>query len=168
MPEESLTEEWQKSLEERSARERVYDVALQLHEPTKVSDVAERAEVSKETARNYLTWFTEIGILTQDSRSPDTFSRNDSYFEWKRINELRSLPKDELTSRLEELTQKETEYRNKYEEESPSEVEALDYADYDEVEEVWLELDEWETVRRRIRELEKARNRSEPRDGVSA
>jgi predicted ArsR family transcriptional regulator len=59
----SLAEEWRDHQEQLSTRERIYQVALQLREPTQVAVVAERADVSQETAREHLKWFTEIEIL---------------------------------------------------------------------------------------------------------
>jgi predicted ArsR family transcriptional regulator len=153
----SLAEEWRDHQEQLSIRERVYQVALQLHEPTRVAAVAERADVSKETVRDYLKWFTEIEMLTHNSESPDRFSRNEEYFQWRRIQELGNGSSTELEQELKWLSSKEREYRERYNTDSPGAVDAFDHADYDEIEEVWMDVQEWRTVRRRIRELEQAR-----------
>lgn len=152
-----LADEWSERTDAQSTRERVYAVALQLYEPTRVATVAERADVSKETAREYLRWFAEIGLVTHDAESPDLFSRNEAYFEWRRIQRLQSRPTEELERELKQLTASEREYRDRYDADGPSAVDALEHADYDELESVWMELQEWRTVRRRIRELEQAR-----------
>lgn len=160
----NTADEWRAQREGASTRERVYTVALQLYEPTRVRDVAERADVAKETAREYLRWFAELGVLDQVDESPDTFERNEGYFAWRRIQRLRSLPEEELSGRLEALARSEREYRDRFDADDPAEVDAIEHADYDEVESVWTAIDEWRTVRRRIRELERAR---QLRDGTA-
>lgn len=152
-----LAEEWVKQKEQQSTRERVYAVALQLYEPTRVAEVAERADVSKETAREYLRWFAEIGMVTHDAESPDLFSRNEAYFEWRRIQRLQARSPEELEEELKQLTATEREYRDRYDADGPGDVDALEHADYTDLESVWMDLQEWRTVRRRIRELEQAR-----------
>lgn len=154
----SLAEEWRTQQQDESTRNRVYAVALQLSEPTRVKDVAERADVSKETAREYLKWFAELGVLKQVDESPDTFARNEQYFEWRRIQRLQAQSEEELLDQLEQLTQKERAFRERFDTSSPDDVDALEHADYDDVESVWMEIREWRTVRRRIRELERARS----------
>lgn len=153
----SLAEEWRTQQQGESTRSRVYAVALQLSEPTRVKEVAERADVSKETAREYLKWFAELGVLNQIDESPDTFARNEQYFEWRRIQRLQAQSEEELLDQLEQLTQKERGFRERFDTDSPDDVDALEHADYDDIESVWRELREWRTVRRRIRELERAR-----------
>ncbi|SDM91592.1 hypothetical protein SAMN04487949_2834 [Halogranum gelatinilyticum] len=159
-----LADEWESSLSGRSTRERVYETALQLYDPTRVSAVADRADVSAETARDYLQWFAEMGILTEVSSSPATYRRNDSYFQWRRVQELRDKPLEELETELRELTDQERSYRDRFGVDAPGDVDALEHADYDEVEDVWMTLQEWQTVRRRIREVELARR---DRDGTA-
>lgn len=154
-----LADEWREQRQDASTRDRVYAAALQLYEPTRVKDIADRAEVSKETAREYLNWFAEIGMLEQVTESPDAFKRNEQYFEWRRIQRLRSQSEEELREQLEGLTRKERDYRERFGTDTPGDVDALDHADYDDVESVWMALQEWRTVRRRIRELEQARQR---------
>jgi hypothetical protein len=100
------------------------------------------------------------------AESPDTFERNEGYFEWRRIQRLQAQSEDELLDQLEALTRKEREFRERFDASIPEEVDALDYADYAELEVVWMDLQEWRTVRRRIRELEQARRRRE--DGTHA
>lgn len=152
----NLADEWRAQWEDEPTRSRVYAVALQLYEPTRVKDVAERADVSKETARDYLKWFAELGMLDQVAESPDTFERNEQYFEWRRIQRLQAQSEEDLLDQLEQLTRLEREYRERFEADSPEAVDALEHADYDDVESVWLALQEWRTVRRRIRELERS------------
>ena len=164
----SLAEEWKETWEDESTRDRVYTTALQLYEPTRVAAIADRANVSKETARDYLQWFTEIGMLTQTNETPDEFVRDEDYFQWRRIHRLRGLSMEELEQRLKTEIEKERRYREKYDAEGPDHVDALDHADYTDVEDVWSELQEWKTVRRRIEELEQARQNHDNTSQASA
>lgn len=163
-----LADEWRAQWEGAPTRERVYAVALQLYEPTRVRDVADRADVSKETAREYLKWFAELGVVDQVEESPDAFQRNEGYFAWRRIQRLLSLSEEERSSRMEALTRAEREYRERFDAADPADVDAMEQADYDEVESVWLAIDEWRTVRRRIRELERARQIQDEASRASA
>ncbi|GGL68197.1 DUF7342 family protein [Halocalculus aciditolerans] len=153
----SMGEEWREQRENESTRDRLYRVALQLTEPTRVRAIAERADVSKETARDYLQWFAELGVVEQTNTSPDEFTRNEQYFEWRRIERLRSQPEEALRAKLEDLTEQERAYRDRFDVENPSDVDALKHGDYTGVEDVWEAVQAWRTVRRRIRELERAR-----------
>ena len=164
----NLADEWRAQREGAPTRERVYAVALQLYEPTRVREVAERADVAKETAREYLKWFAELGVLAQVEEAPDAFERNEEYFAWRRIQRLLSLSEEERSSRREALTRAERSYRERFDAEDPADVDTLQYADYDEVESVWMAIDEWRTVRRRIRELERARQIRDEASRVSA
>jgi predicted ArsR family transcriptional regulator len=156
-PEFDLTGGFSADLESEPADERVYRIALQLYDPTSVSDVAERAACAPDTARRHLKRLTAIGLLEQRSDSPLTYARNESYFEWRRRNRLESLSRSDLHDALAELTSRETAFRERFEAESPTAVDAFDHADYDDLEEVWLELSEWHTVRTRIERLETVR-----------
>ncbi|PSP76197.1 transcriptional regulator [Halobacteriales archaeon QS_1_68_20] len=152
-----LASEWEDVLAGQSTRDRVYGVAVQLYEPTRVRAVAERADVSKETARDYLRWFADVGMVDQVAESPDTFVRNESYFRWRRVQKLRELSPEERRERVEHLTEREREFRETYDADGPDAVDAVEHADYADVEAVWDDLDEWRTVRRRLRELDRAR-----------
>lgn len=167
-PGDDLAEEWREELAGRSTRERVYEVALGLSEPTRVAVVAERADVSAETAREYLSWFAEIGMLTRESASPATYSRNESYFDWRRVQRLQSRPLAELREELADLQETVREFRQRYGAESPGAVDALAHADHGDLESVWDDLQEWRTARRRIEDLERARReREEGTDAVA-
>jgi transposase len=164
----SLADEWRSVREGESTRDRVSLVALQFAEPTRVRAVAERADVSKETARDYLRWFAEIGLVDQVSASPETFEGNEDYFEWRRLQRLRSASDEERLARLESLTRSERDYRERFGVDDPADVDALEHGDYDDLDAVWLALREWRTVRRRIRDLERARQSRDDGDRVPA
>jgi predicted ArsR family transcriptional regulator len=158
-PPADLTESWKETLAGRSTRDRIYGVAVQLHESTRVAAVAERADCAKETARDHLNWLAEAGIVERNTENPDTFSRNESYFRWKRINRFRRESTDEeLQQRLRELIEQERRFKEHYKVDSPQAIDTLNHADYADAERVWMERSEWETLRRRIRDLESARN----------
>ncbi|SFR34376.1 DUF7342 family protein [Halorubrum sodomense] len=152
-----LTEGFSTDLDGEPADERVYRVALQLYDPAGVSDIAERASCAPDTARRHLKRLADIGVVERVSESPLTFARNESYFEWRLRNRLEALSRDELHDRLAELTDREAAFRERFDAESPTDVDALDHAEYDDVETVWLALSEWHTVRERIDWLEAVR-----------
>ena len=158
-PTGGLAEGFASEIDSKPADERVYRVALQLYEPTRVSAVAERATCSTDTVRRHLGRLADIGVVDRISDDPDTFSRNESYFEWRERERLSDLSEADLTERLTDLTAHEREFRDTYAADDPNAVDALDHADYDAVEDVWLDLSEWRTVRRRIRRLEAVRKR---------
>lgn len=149
--------DWEATREAKSARDRVYEVAIQLYDPERVATVAERADCAKETARDYLRWMADARIVLREGDNPETYRRNESYFEWKRVFELQKLPEDELSTRLSTLTEREADLREQYDADDPKNVDALEHADYPDVEAVWDDLREWEAVREEIRFIERAR-----------
>ncbi|MGM0447469.1 MAG: DUF7342 family protein [Methanobacteriota archaeon] len=152
-----LAEGFSADLDAEPADERVYRVALQLYEPAGVSAIAERASCAPDTARRHLKRLADIGVVERVSESPLTFARNESYFEWRLRNRLEALSRDELHDRLAELTERESVFRDRFDAESPTDVDAFDHAEYDDIETVWLALSEWHTVRERIDRLEAVR-----------
>ncbi len=163
-----LVDEWEATLDARSSRDRVYETAIQLTAPTSVRLVAERADCAKETARRHLDWLAEIGILTKVTTDPATYTRNEAYFAWKRVHDLRTRHSDEeLRTKLTGLTSELGAFQDRYEATHPEDVDALEHVDdVGDVEAVWMELSEWESIRRRIRELDRARRSR--REGVHA
>jgi predicted ArsR family transcriptional regulator len=164
-PEFSLAGEVTGDLEAAPTDERVYRVAIQLYEPTRVSTVAERADCSPDTARRHLGRLADIGVLERVTESPTTYRRNESCFEWRTRNRLEGLSASERRERLATLTAREREFREQYGADRPENVDALDHAEYAHLEDVWLDLSEWETVRRRIRRLEEVRQGRTPDSG---
>lgn len=152
-----LAAEFEAELASAPADERVYLVALQLYEPARVATIADRADCAPDTARRHLERLVDIGVLERASDTPRTYRRNESYFEWRKRSRLEQLSPSELQDRLETLTTRERELKDRYGVDRPADVDALEHADYDEVEDVWMDLSEWETVRRRIRRLEAIR-----------
>lgn len=165
--ESSLADEFEDELDAKPADDRVYRVALQLTEPARVATVADRADCATDTARRHLRRLVDIGVLNQKTESPDTYVRNESYFEWRKRNRLADLSETTLTGRLRELTDREADFREEYGADSPADVDALAHADYADIESVWLDLSEWHTVRERIERLEAVRQQRAGTTGVA-
>jgi len=148
--------------ENRTVRERLYETALTLREPTLIAEVADRTDCATESARRHLRWFAEIGIVerTGDGQ-PARYRRNEAYFEWRRANRLRrELSTADLTERLDALLERDRTYQERYDAPDPRDVSALDHADLDDhdaFETVRMEIDNWLSVREEIRVTEQAR-----------
>ncbi|WP_435362078.1 DUF7342 family protein [Haloarchaeobius sp. DFWS5] len=162
-----LLDDWDSAAADLTVRDRVYDVAIQCYEPTRVAEVATRADCAKETAREYLRWMTNVGIVVKTGDNPETFERNESYFEWKRVFELQQRPREELVQELNELSEREQAFRARYDVAAPDEVDAVEHADYTDLEAVWDDLDEWRAVRERMELIDRAR-REQSESGVPA
>lgn len=153
----ALAEGFREDADSVPADERVYRVALGLYDPTGVTAVAERASCAPDTARRHLRRLADIGVVEVVSKTPVTYERNGSYFEWRRRNRLEKLSSSDLQDTLSELTAREREFRDQFGVNSPGDVDALEHADFDDIETVWLDLSEWRTVRERINRLEAVR-----------
>ncbi|WP_123620043.1 ArsR family transcriptional regulator [Halorubrum sp. CSM-61] len=158
-----LAKGFSEELTSAPADERVYRVALQLYEPAGVSEIAERASCAPDTARRHLNRLADIGVVELVSETPAAYVRNESYFEWRLRERLASQSMRDLRETLADLASQEQALREQFGADAPGAVDALDHADYDDIEDVWLALSEWQTVRRRIERLEAVRQkRSDP------
>lgn len=151
-------EQWD---EGKTVKERIYETALTLREPATVTEVADRAHCTSESARRYLVWFADIGIVEPvGDGQPAQFQRNHAYFRWKRANEARRAHSgDELAARLETLLERDREYQEQYDVADPTQVSAFDSAepgDHDALEAIWTDINDWLTVREDQRVLEHA------------
>lgn len=139
-------------------RERLYDVVLQLREPTTVATVAGRADCNTGTARDYLEWFAEMGMVTEHSGHPVRYERNSSYFRWRRVNRLREQHSDEaIVDRLGDVLDRIETYRERFGAETPDEVSLVEASRSMPTEDAWEALSEWETLTRRAELLDAAR-----------
>jgi predicted ArsR family transcriptional regulator len=139
-------------------RERVLDVSLQLREPTTVADVAERADCNTETARDYLEWFAEMGIVREHSGRPVRYELNRSYLRWRRIEKIRTaFTEEEIVAELREALSAIEDYREEFGVDSPDAVSLLDAEDAAELEDRWESLSAWKTALKRAELLEAAR-----------
>lgn len=145
------------------AEQQIYGAILQTREPTTATAIAETVECDPKTARKYLRWFAELGIVTRREGHPTTYERNDSYFEWRRVNRLAADHSDEqLRQRVRDLSKKIDAYESKYGAATPDEVDALAVAEGDEdvsIDDVYDDLGDWATARRERRYYERARRR---------
>jgi Fe2+ or Zn2+ uptake regulation protein len=149
-------------------RERLYDVILQLREPTKVSTVAERADCDTETARDYLRWFAEMGMVHEHTGRPVRYERNESYFRWRRVNRIREQYTDEeIVERLAAVVKGIEAYRERFDADTPDEVSLVAASRTIPTEEAWEALSEWRTLERRAELLDAARRTDAGPGGAS-
>jgi hypothetical protein len=95
MPDFTDWEDPETLLMDRPIRERLFDVVLQLREPTAVAAVAERADCDTETARDYFDWFATMGLVREYSGRPVRYALNPSYLRWRRVERIRRTHTDE-------------------------------------------------------------------------
>lgn len=157
-PDLDLGDSWADELDERSTKERVYEVATTLTEPTPVADVADRTECSKGGARTNLEWLTELGVLERVADDPAMYRRNEAYFDFRRVYHLtRDHDAGELEDLIEEYDAREADLASEFDAETPAAVDVLTTVAFDELDDAYDRLSEWRTVRRRLRELRRAR-----------
>ena len=148
-------------------RERLLDVVIGVRTPTKVSTIAERADCDTETAREYLRWFDEMGMVRQHDGRPVQYERNDAYFRWRRIDRLREEYTDnELVDTLTDVLEEIEAYRSQFGVDHPEEVSLVEATQEQDLttEAAWEALSEWETRERQANLLDAARRES-PRSG---
>lgn len=138
--------------------QQIYGSILQTREPSTAGTIAERVECDSKTARKYLNWFAELGVVTHHDGHPSTYERNDAYFEWRRVNQLASEHSlEELQQRVRELTETISTYERRYDARTPAAVDAVAAADTVTIDEVYSDLDGWATARQERRRYEQAR-----------
>ena len=143
-----------------STKERMLDVVVQLREPVEVSTIATRADCNTETAGDYLEWFAEMEIVRKLSGQPVQYERNDSYLKWRRIEQIRQrYSETEIVARLKETQDAATEYRDRFDADSPDEVSLVDESFEKSKEVVWEALSEWKALEQRAELLASARHR---------
>ena len=141
--------------------QRIYGTILQTREPTITSAIAKQADCDPKTARKYLDWFSNLGIVTRHDGHPATYERNDAYFEWRRINQLAAEHSVEaLQERVRELTARITAYEEKYDATTPTGVDAVTAAEESDdrtIDDVYSDLGDWATARDERKRYERAR-----------
>ena len=141
-------------------RERLFDVVVGLHTPTKVSTTAERANCDTETARDYLEWFDEMGMVQRHDGRPVRYERNNAYFQWRRIDRIREeYSRQEIVDALADTLEQIEDYRTQFDAEHPDEVSLVDvtWKQNMSTEAAWEALSEWETLERQAALLDAAR-----------
>ena len=145
---------------EPTTEEQVFSVLVQSTEPLRVSDVVEQVACSKDTARKYLEWFTELGIATKHSGRPVQYERNDEYFEWRYVSRLADEHTlVELRETVVGLRDRLDTFRDRYDADDPASVDATAAAEEHDrpIEEVWDDLTTWASLREEIRLHDRAR-----------
>lgn len=159
-PTDDSPERW---VADRTTFQRVYDVIAGLTEPTAARQVAEWANCSENGAREALEQLVEMGIANRTDSRPALYRRNQSYFRWKRIEEMaRGHDRRELRDRLEDLLEADQAYQDRYGVPDPDAV-ALDDAfdDHEALHDRWDDLTEWRTIRRDVTIVNRAIQRAE-------
>ena len=145
-------------LEEGPIRKRLLDVITGLRTPAKVSDVADLADCDTETARDYLEWFDEMEMVQCHDGRPVRYERNDAYFQWRRVEHIRTEYTDqEILEALSNALDQIEDYREQFDADSPDEVSLVEASRDMATEEAWEALSEWETLERRASLLDAAR-----------
>jgi len=151
-------------------RDDFFDAVLTLDSPATVTEVAQRAGHGEDAAREYLEWFERMGIVTRVSESPATYERNREYLTWRRVQRVREeYTTEEILDALAMATDRAETYAETFGVDSPSAIPIADRATETDrsVEEVWEDVTDWQTARRRIALLERAL-RSESTDPVDS
>ncbi|CCQ34916.1 hypothetical protein HLRTI_002325 [Halorhabdus tiamatea SARL4B] len=139
-------------------RERLLDSITGLRSPTKVSAIADLADCDTETARDYLEWFTEMGMVHRHDGRPVRYERNDAYFQWRRIDRIRDEYTDqEIVETLSDTLDQIEDYRARFDADGPNDVSLVKASRDMPTEDAWEALSEWETLERRATLLDAAR-----------
>jgi hypothetical protein len=140
-------------------RDDFFAAVLGLDSPATASEVADRAGHGADAAREYLSWFERLGIVTRVTESPATYRRNQEYLNWRRVQRLRDqYAAEELVELLESERERDETYAETFGVGSPEDVSITANASETDrpVEDVWGDVSSWKTTRRRIALLERA------------
>lgn len=140
-------------------RDDFFDAVLALDHPATADEVAGLAGHGVDAAREYLTWFDRMGVVTKVTESPATYERNHEYLQWRRVHRLRNqYTTNDLLGFLEDETNRDQSYVDEFGTDSPEVVSLSTHAAETDrsIEDVWEDLSMWKTTRRRIDLLERA------------
>ncbi len=140
-------------------RDDFLNVVFSLYEPATISEIAERAGRGTDSAREYMDWFEQMGMVRKVSENPSQYQVNRSYLAWRRCEKLQAeYQPDELITLLTQANEEEKRFRDQFNCDDPRHVTITEYADATEtpIEEVWERVSEWKTVNRRVALLEQA------------
>jgi len=147
--------------EDADVEQRVFGTVLQTREPTTATTIADRSDCDPKTARKYLSWFADLGIVTEHPGRPATYERNDQYFEWRRVNELStSNTVEELQRQIRDEQARIDAYEERYDAWTPDAVDAVTAVErYDDltIDDVYAHLADWATRLKERDRLERAR-----------
>ncbi|WP_311172322.1 DUF7342 family protein [Halobellus ordinarius] len=161
-PDLTLTDEWDTVRDDRTVKDRVYEIATTLTSPTPVVDIADRADCTKEGARPHLEWFVELGVLEKVADNPALFVRNEAYFAFRRVTELtrKFETAEAIDEAIDAYRDRERDLAAQFDAPSPETV-VLSDIDADNIDDVYDTLSTWRAVTRRLRELHEAKLRLE-------
>lgn len=162
----------------QDAERRVYGTALRTRAPTTAAEIAGDADCDPKTARKYLDWFADLGIVTRHDGRPTTYERNDDYLAWRRVDELAADNSvEELRRRVVELTDRIETFRERYGADAPDEVDAVAASETvgaddgdrtDPLAAVYDDLTAWQTAVEERTLYERARQRATRSHGEAA
>lgn len=161
MERDSGESEWEAN---RTTFQRIYDVLVGVHSFESADVIAESANCSETAARNALRQLVEMGIAVKRDGRPETYKRNDSYFEWKRIESIvAEYSIEEINSRIQELMDEDRSYQEDYSVPAPELVSSSDLPMDDPAayESHFDALSHWKTIRRDIGILQRAVTQAE-------
>lgn len=139
-------------------RERLLDIVTGLRTPTKVSVIADLADCDTETARDYLEWFDEMGMVHRHDGRPIRYERNNGYFQWRRIDRIREDYSDqEIVEALSDTIEQIEAYRSQFDADNPDDVSLVEASREMPTEDAWEALSDWKTLERRAALLDAAR-----------
>jgi DNA-binding Lrp family transcriptional regulator len=140
-------------------RDDFLDVALQLREPTPISEIAERADRGEDSAREYMRFFAELGVVERVTEGPEQYRVDRDYLRWRRVRRVKqNHTPDEVAEMLSETTDKIDEYQRKFGFDSPDRISVVEYAEENDldIEDVWRRVSRWKTDINRRRILDEA------------
>lgn len=157
-------QEWEEASEDLSTRDRVFITVSGLAEPTTVKTIADRSDCSKGGARSTLEFLSELSVVEKVNSDPDLYQRNDHYFTFRRIDQLRQTKTtNELIHYIDRIEERDRELSEWFGAESPANVSAGS-ADADDIETYVDNLRSWQLVRRRREEAKRAITMTADRD----
>ena len=136
-------------------RDRVYATVLQLDDPAKVAEIADRSDVGPDAAREYLRWFADMGLVVKVADNPARYRVNREYLLWRRANRLsQDNSLQELVDQASAILDEIADYEEEYGVDSPS-VSVFELAaEHDRpVEDVWEDIARWKGLERRFKLL---------------
>ncbi len=143
-------------------RERLLDVITGLRTPTKISNIANLADCGTETARDYLAWSDQMGMVHRQDGRPVRYERNDAYFQWRRIDCIQDKYSNrEIVDRLADTLDEIETYSAQFDADDPNDISLIDASQHMSTEDAWEALSEWKTLEQRAALLDAAR-RDEP------
>lgn len=140
-------------------RDDFFDAVLALDAPATAREVADIAGHGTDAAREYLSWFERMGIVTRVTETPATWERNHEYLQWRRVQRLtRAYTPEELLTLLDAAMSRADAYAAAFDADTPQEVSITDAATDQErsLEELWEAMSMWKTTRQQIALLERA------------